>query len=86
VTANLKLHTRDLGGNGDHRGGDRCGLRGASCGDQKASGSRVRDPGLSGELEARVARKLRARILPFVILLYFISFLDRVNVALPPSP
>jgi ACS family tartrate transporter-like MFS transporter len=40
----------------------------------------VRDPGLSGELEARVARKLRARILPFVILLYFISFLDRVNV------
>jgi ACS family tartrate transporter-like MFS transporter len=32
------------------------------------------------ELEARVARKLRWRILPFVILLYFVSFLDRVNV------
>jgi MFS transporter, ACS family, tartrate transporter len=34
----------------------------------------------SDDLEARVARKLRARILPFVILLYFVSFLDRVNV------
>jgi len=32
------------------------------------------------DLEARVARKLRRRILPFVMLLYFISFLDRVNV------
>lgn len=32
------------------------------------------------ELEARVARKLGVRILPFVILLYFVSFLDRVNV------
>ncbi len=32
------------------------------------------------DLEARVARKLRLRILPFVILLYFVSFLDRVNV------
>lgn len=32
------------------------------------------------DLEARVARRLRARILPFVILLYFVSFLDRVNV------
>ena len=32
------------------------------------------------ELEARVARKLRWRILPFVMLLYFVSFLDRVNV------
>jgi len=32
------------------------------------------------ELEARVAVKLRWRILPFVMLLYFISFLDRVNV------
>jgi ACS family tartrate transporter-like MFS transporter len=31
-------------------------------------------------LEARVVRKLRWRILPFVILLYFVSFLDRVNV------
>ena len=31
-------------------------------------------------LEARVVHKLRWRILPFVILLYFVSFLDRVNV------
>lgn len=35
---------------------------------------------VSDELELRVARKLQARILPFVILLYFVSFLDRVNV------
>ncbi|HEX4031131.1 MAG TPA: MFS transporter [Terracidiphilus sp.] len=32
------------------------------------------------DVEARVAHKLRVRILPFVILLYFVSFLDRVNV------
>ena len=32
------------------------------------------------EIEARVTRKLRWRILPFVMLLYFVSFLDRVNV------
>ena len=32
------------------------------------------------DIEARVARKLRVRILPFVMLLYFVSFLDRVNV------
>lgn len=31
-------------------------------------------------LESQVVRKLRWRILPFVILLYFVSFLDRVNV------
>ncbi len=31
-------------------------------------------------LEARVIGKLRRRILPFVMLLYFVSFLDRVNV------
>ncbi len=31
-------------------------------------------------LEARVIRKLNGRILPFVMLLYFVSFLDRVNV------
>lgn len=36
--------------------------------------------GIAVELEARVTRKLQARILPFVILLYFVSFLDRVNV------
>ncbi|MDB5761956.1 MAG: transporter [Herminiimonas sp.] len=31
-------------------------------------------------LEARVSRKLMLRIIPFVMLLYFVSFLDRVNV------
>jgi ACS family tartrate transporter-like MFS transporter len=31
-------------------------------------------------LEARVLRKITLRILPFVMLLYFVSFLDRVNV------
>jgi ACS family tartrate transporter-like MFS transporter len=32
------------------------------------------------DLEARVVRKISWRILPFVMLLYFVSFLDRVNV------
>jgi ACS family tartrate transporter-like MFS transporter len=32
------------------------------------------------ELEGRVSRKLMLRIIPFVMLLYFVSFLDRVNV------
>lgn len=32
------------------------------------------------DLEARVSRKLMWRIIPFVMLLYFVSFLDRVNV------
>jgi MFS transporter, ACS family, tartrate transporter len=40
----------------------------------------VNEPATISDLEARVARKLRLRILPFVILLYFVSFLDRVNV------
>jgi ACS family tartrate transporter-like MFS transporter len=31
-------------------------------------------------LEARVSKKLMWRIIPFVMLLYFVSFLDRVNV------
>ena len=35
---------------------------------------------VANELEARVMRKISWRILPFVMLLYFISFLDRVNV------
>ncbi len=38
------------------------------------------EPTTRSELEARVARKLQRRILPFVMLLYFVSFLDRVNV------
>lgn len=40
----------------------------------------MNSPGITGALETRVARKLQTRILPFVILLYFVSFLDRVNV------
>jgi MFS transporter, ACS family, tartrate transporter len=32
------------------------------------------------DLEARVSRKLMLRVIPFVMLLYFVSFLDRVNV------
>lgn len=35
---------------------------------------------MTGDLEARVVRKISWRILPFVMLLYFVSFLDRVNV------
>lgn len=37
-------------------------------------------PAAISELEARVVSRLRWRILPFVMLLYFVSFLDRVNV------
>ena len=35
---------------------------------------------MTASMETRVVRKLRRRILPFVMLLYFVSFLDRVNV------
>ncbi len=35
---------------------------------------------MHSNLESRVSRKLMWRILPFVMLLYFVSFLDRVNV------
>ncbi|TDN62822.1 MFS transporter [Paraburkholderia sp. BL10I2N1] len=35
---------------------------------------------MATDLQARVLRKLTWRILPFVMLLYFVSFLDRVNV------
>ena len=35
---------------------------------------------MMSEIESRVSRKLMLRIIPFVMLLYFISFLDRVNV------
>ncbi len=35
---------------------------------------------MNSDLESRVSRKLMRRIIPFVMLLYFISFLDRVNV------
>ena len=35
---------------------------------------------MTASMETSVVRKLRRRILPFVMLLYFVSFLDRVNV------
>jgi ACS family tartrate transporter-like MFS transporter len=35
---------------------------------------------MSAELEARVLRKITLRIVPFVMLLYFIAFIDRVNI------
>ncbi|HEX8713025.1 MAG TPA: MFS transporter [Terracidiphilus sp.] len=35
---------------------------------------------MAQDLETRVVRKLQYRILPFAMLLYFVSFLDRVNV------
>lgn len=35
---------------------------------------------MQSDLESRVSRKLTWRIIPFVMLLYFVSFLDRVNV------
>ena len=35
---------------------------------------------MNSDLETRVSRKLMVRIIPFVMLLYFVSFLDRVNV------
>jgi len=35
---------------------------------------------MKSEIETRVCRKLMWRIIPFVMVLYFISFLDRVNV------
>jgi ACS family tartrate transporter-like MFS transporter len=35
---------------------------------------------MSAELETRVLRKITWRIVPFVMLLYFIAFIDRVNI------
>lgn len=35
---------------------------------------------MSAELERRVLRKISLRIVPFIILLYFIAFIDRVNI------
>ncbi|MDB5991448.1 MAG: major facilitator superfamily 1 [Herbaspirillum sp.] len=35
---------------------------------------------MKSDLETRVSRKLMLRIIPFVMVLYFISFLDRVNI------
>jgi MFS transporter, ACS family, tartrate transporter len=39
----------------------------------------IQQPG-AASLEARVTRKLQANILPFAMLLYLVSFLDRLNV------
>jgi len=35
---------------------------------------------MASELESRVLRKITIRIVPFVMLLYFIAFIDRVNI------
>jgi ACS family tartrate transporter-like MFS transporter len=35
---------------------------------------------MANELEARVLRKVTLRIVPFVMLLYFVAFIDRVNI------
>src|ERR1700755_908266 len=35
---------------------------------------------MANELEARVLRKVTWRIIPFVMLLYFVAFIDRVNI------
>src|SRR3954451_20776813 len=35
---------------------------------------------MASELETRVLRKITFRIVPFIILLYFIAFIDRVNI------
>ena len=35
---------------------------------------------MSAELEKRVLRKISFRIVPFIMLLYFIAFIDRVNI------
>ena len=35
---------------------------------------------MAGELENRVMRKVALRIVPFVILLYFVAYIDRVNI------
>src|ERR1700687_259419 len=34
---------------------------------------------MSAELETRVLRKITMRIVPFVMLLYFVAFIDRTN-------
>src|SRR5947209_19992740 len=35
---------------------------------------------MAGELETRVLRKVTLRIVPFIMLLYFVAFVDRVNI------
>jgi ACS family tartrate transporter-like MFS transporter len=51
------------------------------CGNgRETTGYRVNPAITIPDVETRVSRKLSVRILPFVMLLYFVSFLDRVNV------
>src|SRR3984957_1074465 len=47
---------------------------------QAAHGPTSQEETMISELESRVSRKLMWRIIPFVMMLYFISFLDRVNI------
>lgn len=35
---------------------------------------------MKNDLEKKVMRKVTLRIIPFIMLLYFIAFLDRVNI------
>ena len=83
ITADPALHTRDLGGSATT-----AQVTDAVCA-QLAAASRSGLPSResarleSAAIEARVIRKITWRILPFVMLLYFVSFLDRVNVASP---
>jgi ACS family tartrate transporter-like MFS transporter len=46
----------------------------------KSKTDQARSPSMSAELETRVLRKITLRIVPFVMLLYFIAFIDRVNI------
>jgi ACS family tartrate transporter-like MFS transporter len=46
----------------------------------KSNIDRAGDHPMSAELETRVLRKITLRIVPFVMLLYFIAFIDRVNI------
>jgi ACS family tartrate transporter-like MFS transporter len=46
----------------------------------KSKTDQARSPPMSAELETRVLRKITLRIVPFVMLLYFIAFIDRVNI------
>jgi ACS family tartrate transporter-like MFS transporter len=48
-------------------------------GSPRARGRLIGGP-ITHDLEARVSARLLRRIIPFVMLLYFVSFLDRVNV------
>jgi ACS family tartrate transporter-like MFS transporter len=37
-------------------------------------------PGLAGDVESRTTSKLRRRLIPLLFLLYFVAYLDRINV------